>query len=350
MFQKKISVILAQVFCGRFPLLYICPERLKGMAKEVVISNSSLNSHSFRILTSGIDIRQYMRNPVLLWMHARAWRGVTDEVLPIGRMENLRVEGDNLIGTPVFDEKDEFAKKIQGKFTSGFLKMVSPGLDIIETSDDPAYILQGQRRSTVTKSKLIEVSIADIGANDDALVLYKDGKLLNLAAGADALPVPEIRLKSNLNNNQMKTIALKLGLPEGASEDEILARIGSLQTDAAGAITLKKELDTQKEKTIGIQVDDAIKQKKITADKREHFMMLGKTAGIESLKTTLELISPAVKPTDVIRTTGAGISGVGEYKKLSEVPDEERTRLRKDDRASYIALYKAEYGFVPEIN
>jgi hypothetical protein len=318
-------------------------------SKEVVISNSSLNSHGFRVLTSGIDTVQFKRNPILLWMHSRAWRGTTDEVLPIGRIENLRIEGDNLIGTPVFDEKDEFALKIKHKFENGFLKMVSPGLDPVETSDDPLHILQGQRRATVTKSKLIEVSMADIGSNDDALVLYKDGKMLNLASGADSLHIPEIRLKQDLNNTQMKTIALKLGLSETATEEEILSKIGALQTQSAAALTLQADMDKLKEKAIEEQVDTAIKLKKITADKRAHFIGLGKTSGIESLKTTLELMVPPVKPTSIINNTGEGSPASGDYKKLSDVPEKERIELRKSDRSTYAVLYKAEYGFEPEI-
>jgi hypothetical protein len=339
------------VFCIPFLLLIRLLKIFSAMAKEVVISNSSLNSHGSRILTAGIHTAQFQRNPILLWAHNRPWRGTTDEVLPIGRVENLRIDGDNLIGTPVFDEKDEFALKIKQKFEDGFLKMVSAGLDVIETSDDPIYILPGQRRATITKSKLLEVSIVDIGANDDALTLYKDGKILNLAAGADSAVVPEIQttLEKDLNDNQMKTIAVKLGLPETATEAEILSKIGLLQTDAATSVTLKKELDTQKEKMIETQVEAAIKLKKVTADKRSHFIELGKAVGMESLKTTLDAISPAVKPTDVIHA-GGGAAGSGEYKKLSDVPDKERIELRKNDRAVYVALYKAEYGLEPEIN
>ena len=58
--------------------------------KEVIISNSSLNSYGFRVLTEGIDTAQFERNPILLWMHNRPMRGTTDEVLPLGRVENLR--------------------------------------------------------------------------------------------------------------------------------------------------------------------------------------------------------------------------------------------------------------------
>lgn len=69
------------------------------MAKEAIISTPRLNSYGTRVLTEGIDTEQYKKNPVLLFMHRRG--SVKD--MPIGRIENLRVEGDTLYGTPVFD-------------------------------------------------------------------------------------------------------------------------------------------------------------------------------------------------------------------------------------------------------
>ena len=41
------------------------------MGKRVRITNDSLNSYKFRVLTSGLDVAQYNRNPVLLYMHER---------------------------------------------------------------------------------------------------------------------------------------------------------------------------------------------------------------------------------------------------------------------------------------
>ncbi|KAA6331632.1 hypothetical protein EZS27_019782 [termite gut metagenome] len=173
--------------------------------------------------------------------------------------------------------------------------------------------------------------------------------MLNLASGADSLHIPEIGLKQDLNNTQMKTIALKLGLSETATEEEILSKIGALQTQSAAALTLQADMDKLKEKAIEEQVDTAIKLKKVTADKRAHFIGLGKTSGIESLKTTLELMVPPVKPTSIINNTGEGAPASGDYKKLSDVPEKERIELRKSDRSTYAVLYKAEYGFEPEI-
>lgn len=77
--------------------------------KEVIISTEAVNSYGTRVLTSGIDLEQFKRNPVLLWMHRRAFDG---QSMPIGKIDNLRVEEGKLIGTPVFDQNDDFARKI----------------------------------------------------------------------------------------------------------------------------------------------------------------------------------------------------------------------------------------------
>lgn len=314
------------------------------MAKEVIISNSSLNSYGFRVLTSGIDTKQFERNPILLWMHNRPWRGTTDEVMPIGRVENLRVEGDNLIGTPVFDETDDFAKKIKAKWDGGFLKMVSAGLDVVAQSDEHDVLVQGQTRSTVTKSKLREVSVVDLGANDDALVLYNEGKLVHLA-GCKSEDLNFLKpINYNLNNKQMKAIALKLGLAETATEQEVLAKVGELQTQAAEAANIRLAMAKQTETAITAAVDNAVKLRKITADKKNHFVEMGKKVGLASLNETLDLMQAAKRPTDVIDQNSGGVQ---EYKKLSDVPTDKLVQLRADEPEKYKALYKAEYGIEP---
>ena len=319
-------------------------EKTEGKKKEVVISNSKLNSYGFRVLTEGIDTTQYARNPILLWMHNRPFRGTTDEVLPIGRMENLRIDGDNLIGTPIFDEKDEFAQRIAAKWDAGILKMASAGLEVIELSDDPSMLVQGQRRSTVTKSKLTEVSIVDIGANDDALALYKDGKTITLSAG-DSQELDFMNINTNPKTKaQMKKIALQLGLPENATEQEIAVAIAQLQKDASETVQLRKNAEQAAEKAIETAVDEAIKLRKITADKKDHFVAIGKKVGLESLNETLQLMQPAARPTDAIHQ---GNLNAGEYTKLSDVPVDKLETLRKDNFAEYAKLYKAEYGIEP---
>ena len=142
----------------------------------------------------GIDLTQYKRNPVLLYMHTRGFDGKST---PIGRVENIRVEGDELQGTPVFDMKDPFAAEIARKWEEDFIRMCSAGLEPVELSTATEYLLPGQSRATVVRSKLVEVSIADIGSNDDALQLYEpSGKILRLASGADSEIVPLLKKRT----------------------------------------------------------------------------------------------------------------------------------------------------------
>lgn len=310
--------------------------------KEVIISNSSLNSYGFRVLTEGIDLTQYKRNPILLWMHNRPWQGTNNEVLPIGTMENLRIEGDNLIGTPVFDETDEFAMKIKAKWDAGVLRMVSAGLDVIEQSDDPAVLVTGQRLSTITKCKLREVSIVDIGANDDALQLYNEGKVVNLSNSNQKMNFLK-PVNNHLNNNQtMNEITLKLGLAENATKEEVLEAVEQLSLKASKVDALETEVNQLKEESIALAVDTAIGAKKIAAEKRDHFISLGKQIGVESLKATFDGVcaAPAVKPSTVLNAN----NGETIYTKLSEVPQEKLVELRENNEQEYKRLYKAEYG------
>lgn len=324
------------------------------MAKEVIISTSGLNCYGGRVLTSGIDLTQFQKNPLLLWMHRRSF---DRDAMPIGRIDNLRTDGDRLIGTPVFDQNDEFAKKIESKWENGFLRMASAGIEIIETSDAPEHLLQGQTRRTITRCRLEEVSIVDIGGNDEALQLYdRSGKVLKLAAGEDndALPLlaPEKKddpsgtapdgkadnQTNKLTQSMNKEILQLLGLSETATEQE-----------AVGALRLLKEkadkVETLQLASITAVVDGAIAEKRITADKKEHFVNIGKAAGIDSLRTTLSLMQPVRKPTEVIHQTDAPRDDEPKtYAKLSDVPANQLEKLREERPQDYERLYKAEYG------
>lgn len=324
------------------------------MAKEVIISTSGLNCYGGRVLTSGIDLTQFQKNPLLLWMHRRSF---DRDAMPIGLIDNLRTDGDRLIGTPVFDQNDEFAKKIESKWENGFLRMASAGIEIIETSDAPEHLLQGQTRRTITRCRLEEVSIVDMGGNDEALQLYdRSGKVLKLAAGEDndALPLlapekkddPSGTAPDGKDNNQTnkstqsmnKEILQLLGLSETATEQE-----------AVGALRLLKEkadkVETLQLASITAVVDGAIAEKRITADKKEHFVNIGKAAGIDSLRTTLSLMQPVRKPTEVIHQTDAPRDDEPKtYAKLSDVPADQLEKLREERPQDYERLYKAEYG------
>lgn len=191
------------------------------MSKRVRITNESVNSYGFRVLTSGIDLEQYRRNPVLLYMHERG--------NVIGYVKDLQVENGEVTGELVFDEASELSIRCKKQFEVGSLRMVSVGLDPKETSGAPELLLEGQTRPTVTKSKLVEVSLVDIGANDDAIRMYNEGTAIELGKDGNCL----LPLLSNNPINQttmdLKKLALQLGLPETAEEATVFAKIAELQ-------------------------------------------------------------------------------------------------------------------------
>ena len=311
------------------------------MKKRVRITNDSLNSFGARVLTSGMDIGQYQRNPVLLYNHQRG------DV--IGLVKDLRVEKDEITGELVFDQATELSIRCKKQFEFGSLRMVSVGIDIRETSADPLLLVEGQTRPTITKSKLIEVSVVDVGANDDAIVLHKDGERVTLGKdGECALPLLNIN-QSNQQQMEQKQIALLLGLPETADEAAIKAAISELKASKEEVNTLKKEKETLELARITTLVDTAISEKRITPEKKDHFLGIGKKVGAEALQETFASMSPQMKLSQVIGHHGGAPTQTAQYKKLSDVPEDKLMQLRENEPEKYRALYRAEYGMECEI-
>lgn len=308
------------------------------MAKRIVISDESVNCYGTWISTEGMDISQYEKNPVLLWMH---WRGVI-----IGCMKDIRKEDGRVTGEPWFDEVREESKQAKAQWEKGTLRMASANIDVLEASDAPEHVKPGQYRATVTRSKLTEVSMVDIGGNDNALPLMLSfrGVELKLASGeeCDSLPL----LHNNPNKDEkmdFKAIALKLGLPESATENEILSAIEVLLGYKTANEQLRQEKEQMQLAGITAAVDTAVSERRITADKKAHFVELGKKVGLESLKLTFEAMTPVQKPLDLIHPESGG-SGTNGWKKLSDVPADKLMELRENDKPTYMRLYKAEYG------
>lgn len=311
------------------------------MSKRVRISNDSLNSYGTRVLTSGMNVDQYLRNPVLLYQHERGQ--------VIGYVKDLKVENDEVTGELMFDCASELSQRCKKQYEFGSLRMVSVGIDILELSDDKNLLVQGQTSPTITKSKLFEVSLVDIGANDDAIVLQKDGKRITLGKDGEC-PLPL------LNNNNQKTklmeqneLALKLGLAETADDAAINAAIENLQAQATENATLKKEKEALTLSQITNAVETAITEKRLGADKKAQFIELGKKVGVEELQNILGAMAPQGKLSQVIGHQGGVPTGAVTYTKLSEVPADQILELRKKNLVEYKRLFKAEYGFDCEI-
>ena len=65
-----------------------------------VLHDETVNTYGFRMLTSGANLEEFRKNPVILLNH-KDWE------LPIGRWENIRIEGTQILADALFDEKDD---------------------------------------------------------------------------------------------------------------------------------------------------------------------------------------------------------------------------------------------------
>ena len=258
------------------------------MNNRVRLTNDTLNSYGYRVLTDGVDIAQYEKNPILLYMHNRGQA--------IGVVKDIRKEGDEITGELAFDEATELSRQCKRQWEFGSLRMVSIGFDVVETSDDAKLIVKGQRYPTVTKCRLYEVSLVDIGANGDAIRLYKDGQLMTLGEGGDC-PLPLLEHNQPQNNKEMdiKTLAQRLGLPETADEAAVNTKLAELKASQEASEQMRAENERLKLAQITAAVDSAILAKKIGSEKKQHFIELGKKVGIDDLTATLDAMSPAMK-------------------------------------------------------
>lgn len=325
--------------------------------RRVRISNESVNCYGTRILTSGIDLAQYQRNPVLLYMHERG--------TVIGLVKDIKVEGQDVTGELVFDEATELSRQLKQQWEFGSVKMVSANLQILEMSEDKSLVLEGQTRPTITRSKLFEVSVVDIGGNDDALVLSNEhGETLSLSAQEDNAFLPLLNNVSNNSNEPLKQekqmeltkLALTLGLPETATEAEVNAKIGSLMLASGKVSALEEQVKNLKAAQDAMQlaavvsaVDAAIKEKRISATMKDHFVELGKKIGLDSLQVTLNAMQPQVKLSQTLHRTSAGNivaeeNDFSKYATLHAVPSNLMEDLVDNHRDEYARLYKAEYG------
>lgn len=277
-------------------------------------------------------MRQYERNPVLLYMHERG--------KVIGCMKDRKVEGDELTGEPVFDEASELSQRCKKQWEFGSLRMVSMGIDIIETSDAPELLLPGQTRPTITKWRLNEISIVDIGANADAIVLHKDGQKIELGKDGECHLLPLIN-----NPKNQKTMSEKTEKVENI--DTQLEQLQKENAELNAQLkTLKEENDGLKLAGITAAVDKAIAEKRLDAEKKSQFVELGKKVGIEELEGILGAMTPKAKLSAVLnggRALSQGSQSNSEWKTLHDVPAEKMMELRNDRPEEYQRLYKATY-------
>lgn len=324
------------------------------MAKEFVLCDESLNEYGFWLPMKGAVTDTFKKNPILLWMHNRAWRGTKDEVLPLGVIEGFRIDGDKMYGTPRFDQNDDFAQAIENKVEDSIIRMASVGIRIIETSKDPKWLKPGQTRETPIKWVLKEVSLVDIGANSNslAIALYDENdELITLSDDGKELPIQKLNDNIHQNQSDMKKLLSFFKLADGATEDEVFAKVeelnGQVATLTADKTKLEGELKTLKdaqaaarEAEITTLLESAVKDGRIDDKAKESWKNLF-AGNFESAKVTLASITPRTSVKEQLASDGKK----GEEDSLEKMSWDEMDKQGKLEtlKSKYPELYKEKF-------
>lgn len=142
---------------------------------DFIISTAGLDRDGDTIDPKGWDLKQYRKNPVVLWAHDQGSP-------PIGKGVNVRVNSDNeLVSSTKFAEYD-FADMVFNLYKDGFMNATSVGFmpkdfEIVETEARPwGYDFKEQ--------ELLEYSAVPVPSNPEAIMQAR-------AAGLDTAPMVE---------------------------------------------------------------------------------------------------------------------------------------------------------------
>ncbi len=318
------------------------------MAKTFVLNDERLtNSYGFRVMNSGINLDRFKANPVMLSNH---WNN-TDNV--IGRWENIRIEGSQLLADAVFDENDEDAKKIASKVEGGFLKGCSMGIrfnyEFMEEKPDGTYWLN--------QSELFEVSIVAVPSNANAVKLYSStGELIDEEQVTLSLQSIKDSKIENQDNTMSKlllsavTVAtlMSFGLKDGDSALEVDGAVAKLKAELdaekmahglekSAREGLEKKIKEGEAVQLSALLDQAVTDGQILGDQKETFESLGLAAAkkiIDGLPKKVMLAGQA---------SNTGVPGAGidpktkdEFEKLSL---EDKLAFKNGNPEGYVKLF-----------
>lgn len=311
------------------------------------------NTYGFSILTAGIDLKRFTKNPVMLSDHYNSNWNV------IGKWFDVKKDKGLLHGMPDFDTEDSDTALIAGKVERGYINACSMGIifdrENLKIIDDKVIL---------TKCELVEVSIVPVPSNANAVrLMHADGKVMDekeiqelSLSVIPAIKNPEL----NLNQDNMKKIFLSIpslmalgiedqptdGLESSTVEAKILGLAKQNQKLSSENDTLKLAAKTAKEKQeaettarITTKVDLAITKGQIKADQKDKMITLGITSE-EALDTVIGSI-PHKQNFNAGITVNLGngsieVKTMDEFEKLNH---EQKLSFKENNPEAYAKLF-----------
>lgn len=328
----------------------------KPVIKPFVFNDETVeNSYGFSILTEGIGLSRFTKNPVMLSDHWNSNYSV------IGKWNDIEKKGTTLTGLPIFDTDDDDTAKIAGKVERGFINGCSMGLFF--DREDLAYI---DGKLILLKCELIEVSIVPIPSNANSVrLMVEDGKFLeeeeikSLCLSLNPATKPEL----NLNIDNMKKVVLtvaafialgfdaksypKEGIDESELESKILGlsvKLGELEKEN-GALKLAAQTAKEAEAAaaklrVEAKVALAITKGQFTATQKEEMVKLG-LASESALDTVISAIPAKQNFNAGIVTPEGGNAELKTMEEFQKLAPEAQLAFKNDNPTEYKKLVES---------
>lgn len=128
---------------------------------EAIIATNSIDRHGEVLEIEGVDLKQYKKNPVVLWAHDYS-------KLPVARSISIKKQDGQIVSKMEFNPDDEESMKVYKAIKNGFVNAFSIGFIPVDGFWDEK--INGYRW---TKSEMIEYSVVPVPANPEALIQAK---------------------------------------------------------------------------------------------------------------------------------------------------------------------------------
>jgi hypothetical protein len=280
---------------------------------DVIASTESLDSHG-DVMKQFWDLSRFTKTNVVLWNHNRAavWGDDPEAALPIGRAENVRVEGKKLLARIFLLKCDAASEplidKIWRRVEQRVLKGVSVGFragQVVAITNAAGDVDHYELGSKERPNELREISLVPMGSNPDAVAKsiawerehLKDDVTKSLAAVAaenegsqpmgmtaeeqktlDGAVAAKTAAETRLTDEQTKSKKLETELN---AEKAISAKLSS------DLETVRAELKTVKDGSAKL-VLDGLQGVKFAPAEREDLDKLVADVGIDRVKGLLE--------------------------------------------------------------
>ena len=240
----------------------------------ILSDGNNINSKGYRINLTGINLDRFNANPVMLYEHN------PDNV--IGRWENVRIENNRLIASPVFDKEDVLGKEICRKVENNFLRGASIGIIPVKLGFiDDEYVME--------QCEQVEASIVSIPADSGAVKLYNE-KL-------EELSFDQVKTNFNFNNtNQFTKMAETVLKLSQKTVESLNLTADYTPKDVELAVAekdreiekLKADLKANRKQTQTDYLNAAVKAGKISETERLAFEKMADKGVFEDVKAMID--------------------------------------------------------------